>query len=336
MITDLFAAVSRIDRHAFDARIPPDCRREPSAPPLETIGSGELLLEFPVWRPRIAARHLLPSLSVLTGIRYAARFELSVSADDAWSPWVASATVGPGELAPLPEEAGILACDIDVFSAAVPVKEVRLRVRVAALDPRELATAPWMATLSASDLAPLVPTPAGASIVRLPVPARSQLDASSEIALRICSPVSVAMVLDYWGVSLPTVSLAAEIFHAGTDRYGVWPAAIQAAGHHGVAGYLLRFPGWSAAAWCLERGLPIIASINYGTGELAGAPMAETSGHLIVLTGLDGPDVMVNDPVAATAAKVPRRYRLSDLHRVWLERTGVGYVLFPPPRPPSS
>jgi hypothetical protein len=120
------------------------------------------------------------------------------------------------------------------------------------------------------------------------------------------------------------------MFHAGADLYGVWPAAIVAAGRRGLAGYLLRFPDWATAAWCLERGLPLIVSVRYRAGELSGAAIAETTGHLLVLTGHDGDDVLVNDPAAPAAGGVPRRYRLAELARVWLERTGVGYVLFPP------
>jgi Peptidase_C39 like family len=142
----------------------------------------------------------------------------------------------------------------------------------------------------------------------------------------------VAMVLRYWQREVAPESLAGEMFHAESDLYGVWPAAIAAAGRHGVAGYLLRFPDWTAAAWCLQQRLPIIASVRYAAGELSGAAIAATAGHLLVLTGIDGDAVLVNDPAAATAGDVPRRYRSGELTRVWLERTGVGYVLFAPRR----
>jgi hypothetical protein len=138
------------------------------------------------------------------------------------------------------------------------------------------------------------------------------------------------MVLGYWGRPVEVPALAAAMFHAALDLYGVWPAAIQAAGRRGVAGYLLRFPDWSAAAWCLDHGLPVIASVRYGRGELEGAAVEETPGHLLVLTGYEGDQVLVNDPAAGTAAEVARRYRREELCRVWLGRAGIGYVLFRP------
>ena len=99
-----------------------------------------------------------------------------------------------------------------------------------------------------------------------------------------------------------------------------------------MAGYLLRFPDWTAAAWCLSRRIPIIASIQYAPGELRGAPMEATTGHLIVLTGYEEGVVLANDPAAPTVATVPRRYRRADVTRAWLERRGIGYVLFDPTR----
>jgi hypothetical protein len=120
------------------------------------------------------------------------------------------------------------------------------------------------------------------------------------------------------------------MFHPALDLYGVWPAAIRAAARRGVLGYLLRFPDWASAAWCLAHGLPIIASVRYAEGELRGAAVSASPGHLLVLTGYEDGVVLVNDPAASAAAAVPRRYALGDLVRVWLARGGVGYVLFRP------
>jgi hypothetical protein len=156
------------------------------------------------------------------------------------------------------------------------------------------------------------------------------MDAPDAIARRICSPTSVAMVLRYWGGVADPVSVAADVFDASLDRYGVWPAAIRAAARRGVLGYLLAFPDWASAAWCLERGMPVVASVQYAAGELAGAPMDATDGHLVVLTGCEGDEALVNDPAAPSAETVPRRYRVEALERVWLARAAVGYVFFRP------
>ncbi|HMH49902.1 MAG TPA: C39 family peptidase [Candidatus Acidoferrum sp.] len=331
MITDLFVVTSGIDADIVARAIPPSCRRESTSTAAVTASDAELLLEFPEWRPRAASRHLVPSLSVLTDVPYALRFEVSAFVGGAWSPWVATVTIGPGAFADLPTSADELGCDVDVYTAPSPLERVRLRARLGAHDPRALAASPWIATLSASDLAPSLSEIIAVAAARMPVPALSQREeAPSEIAMRICSPTSVAMVLGYWGAATSPIALAEDVFHPPSDSYGVWPAAIRAAGRRGVAGYVLRFPDWTAAAWCLERKLPIIASVQYAAGELTDAPLRETSGHLLVLTGCDATHAFVNDPVAATAAEVPRRYRLDELQRAWLDRAGVGYVLFRP------
>jgi hypothetical protein len=223
-----------------------------------------------------------------------------------------------------------LSSSVDVFTTAEPATAVRLRVRIR---PATILKEPWMVTLSACDLDPA----AGAADVRpararLAVPAVSQMEAPAAVRERVCSPTSVAMVLAYWGRPTSVDELAAEVYHEGLDIYGVWPAAIRAASRRSIAGYLLRFPDWPAAAWCLDRGIPVIASVRYEAGELEGAAVPRTAGHLLVLTGQEGADVLVNDPAAATRADVPRRYRVDDIRRVWLERTGVGYVLFDPCR----
>jgi uncharacterized protein YvpB len=210
---------------------------------------------------------------------------------------------------------------------------VRLRVRIRAPDVRELLAARWLVALSAcdpgtvkSDESLLAPS------ATIAVPPLSQMEESPSIRHRICSPASVAMVLERWGRHVEPATLAAEVFHRDLDLYGVWPAAVAAAARRGVAGYLLRFPHWAAAAWCLSAGLPIVASVRYASGELSGAAIESTDGHLIVLTGYEGDDVLVNDPAAPSRGAVARRYRREDIERVWLEQSGVGYVFFDPER----
>ena len=325
MTSGLWASVSGLPPAVVTAAVPPPCRRPIAAASAWTEGDA-LVVETPAW-PAEGATHFVPAFSVLTDAPFSVRLELSARVGGAWSPWVAGVGLGAAPFTPL-ADAPPLSVDVDVFRAAAPVEAVRLRARVRAPAPASIVAAPWLLTLSASNgTPPASPSVTGAA--RLAVRALSQMESDPAIAARICSPTCVAMVLDFWRRPAAPAVLAAEMFHAGTDLYGVWPAAVLAGGRRGIAGYLLRFPDWPAAAWCLEQGLPIIASIRYAAGELANAAVPETTGHLIVLTGIDGDDALVNDPAAPTTATVARRYKIPELARVWLERTAVGYVFFP-------
>ena len=288
-----------------------------------------MIVELPEWSPRRPAHRLVPALSALGRDVPTFRFELSAFAAGAWSPWVAGATVGPARLPIAAAGSDSLVAQIDEFVASPPAERVRLVLRVAGVRDAPLA-APWFVSLSAWSPAVSEETSAGGS-ARLVVPAVSQMEEEAAIRSRICSPTCVAMVLAYYGARVAVADLAREIFQPDLDIYGVWPAAVCTAGRHGIAGYLLRFPDWSAAEWCLAQGMPIIASVRYGAGELTGAAVSGTPGHLLVLTGHADDAVFVNDPAAPTASGVSRRYRLDELRRVWLERAGVGYVLFRPP-----
>jgi hypothetical protein len=307
------------------------------------VAGGEAVVSLPDWRPRRPARHFVPAFSPLRDGRITFRFELSVLTAAGWSSWAGAAGLGAGTLSPIPTSVAGLASDVDLFVTDSPAERVRLRLRLPARD-AGAARAPALITLSAcEDVAGAVTEAAAAAPRRVPrgsarpghqraraVPALSQMRAPAALAARICSPTSVAMVLRAWNVRAAPMVLAAEMYHPGLDLYGVWPAAIRAAARRGVAGYLLRFPDWASLSWCLGTGLPVIASVRYRRGELTGAAIAETPGHLLVLVAEDGEDVIVNDPAARDDAAVRRRYRKRELARVWLERAGVGYVLFRP------
>ena len=329
MSTDLFVVARGLDPDAVRNAIPPACRRSVDAPTSAGVAGEEAHIVAPEWAPRATVTQLLPSLSALGGDDTSVRLEISARVAGEWTPWIGGASLGSDAFSPLPSSCPGLACDIDVFAAAAPIDAVRLRARMRGAGAARALDAPWLLALSAwTGAVNARPAPGpGASIA---VPPRSQLVAGGAAARNICSPTSVAMVLEYWRAPVDTLTLAAEIYQPALDRYGVWPAAIRAAARHGVAGYLLRFPDWTSAAWCLERGMPIVASVRYAPGELTAAAIPETTGHLLVITGYDADTAFVNDPIAPTIESVPRRYRLTELTRVWLERTGVGYVLFKP------
>jgi len=330
MLTDLFAASSSISADVVLRSIPPDVRR-PIVSARDTRREGDdVVVEFPPFAPRRPAVHFVPSFSALTGETYSARFE-AAAADTGEAGWIATASLGPDEFLRRAFGHGVLRSEIDVLVASRPLDAIRLRLRLRSRAADAVLAAPWLVTLSTSD-GGVVDSSGGRDLPAsaIDVPARSQMEESEAVRNRICSPTSVAMVLALHGHQVRVTDLAAEMYHPPLDLYGVWPCAIQAAARRGIAGYLLRFPGWTAAAWCLMRGLPIVASVRYAAGELTDAAIPATSGHLLVLTGLEGNDVMVNDPAAPSRAQVRRRYDRGELTRVWLERAGVGYVFFPP------
>src|SRR5262245_11926344 len=327
MVTDLFVAVAGVNPSLVAKTIPPACFGRVDVARV-TISGDAALLESPTWTPRCGARYLVPSFSLLGAPPCSFRFELSAFTAGAWTPWVVTTTIGAGGFDDGAASDALVPA-IDMYTAPRPVERARLRVR---LHPAGALTGNWIMALSTSDVAAPPVERETDRAMRLAVPARSQMEEAAAIRERICSPTCVAMVLEFWGRAVSVPELAAEVFHAGLDLYGVWPAAIHAAARRGVAGYLLRFPDWASAAWCLEQGLPIIASVRFEPGELRGSPLAGTGGHLVVIVGAEGDLVLVNDPAGPSRWQVPRRYLLREFCCVWLERGGVGYVLFDPDR----
>ena len=141
------------------------------------------------------------------------------------------------------------------------------------------------------------------------------------------------MLLEYYGLRGNPVKVAAGAYCASHDLYGVWPWNIYAASQHGMLGFLACFDSWDAPCSLLQAGMPLVASIRYGKGELTDAALEREDekplGHLVVIRGVEGGRVLVNDPAAASAV---RSYDLGAFSRIWLGRSALGYVF---PRPSS-
>ncbi|MCB9915511.1 MAG: C39 family peptidase [Planctomycetes bacterium] len=161
------------------------------------------------------------------------------------------------------------------------------------------------------------------------VPLRHQYAEGPELGPRVCSPTSVAMVLDAHGVDVPTREVAALLYDGEHDLYGNWNRAVQGAYLLGVPGRVTRLATWFEAASLLDHAGPLVISIAAEEGQLRGAPYTRTGGHLMVLVGFDleTDEALVLDPATPVGDEAPRRYALDDLETVWLARGGFAYVL---------
>jgi len=80
----------------------------------------------------------------------------------------------------------------------------------------------------------------------------------------------------------------------------------------------------------VKLGIPVVISIAFRKGQLPGAPISSTNGHLIVVRGFTSTgDVIVNDPAAATDAQVQIVYNRADLQNAWFNSNGTVYVMYP-------
>ncbi len=172
--------------------------------------------------------------------------------------------------------------------------------------------------------------------VQLPVPVRSQHTAPPDLALSVCSPTALGMVLGFYGRDQPTAQLAAAVFDHGAAIYGNWAFNVAYVGEQGLRAVVRHFTQLGDLERELQAGRPLVISIAFAAGELPESPTAGTAGHLLVVTGVTAAgDFYVNDPDAdpALGQPVARLYSREGLRRVFLRHGGVAYVIEPESAP---
>jgi hypothetical protein len=159
-----------------------------------------------------------------------------------------------------------------------------------------------------------------------------------------CSPTSTSMVLGYYDrlpaprryrwVSDdhvdPWVDHAARMtYDHAYDGTGNWPFNTASAAPLAGKAFVTRLRSVREAERLLAAGIPVVVSIAFGPGQLDGAPIGSSDGHLLVIVGVrENGNVVVNDPAADNRRRVRRTYDRGQLERLWLEASGgLAYVI---------
>lgn len=154
-----------------------------------------------------------------------------------------------------------------------------------------------------------------------------------------CSPTSLSMVMAYWAKKTGRGNLNQTVpaVARGTYDYvyggnGNWPFNTAYASAYGLRASVNRFSSLGQVERWIGRGVPVVASISWESGELSGAPIPSSQGHLLVIRGFTrSGDVIVNDPAASSNSGVRRVYDRAQFARAWFQRGsgGIAYLVYP-------
>jgi hypothetical protein len=160
----------------------------------------------------------------------------------------------------------------------------------------------------------------------LDVPALSQYVEAHPNERGWCSATSLAMLLHYHGAVVDVPAVARAVHDASYGGTGNWSFNAAYAGALGLRAVVAYLRGIEHVAAFVEAGLPVAISISWTDGQLPGAPLEHSDGHLLVVRGVDGTHVAVNDPAHPSVAT---RYPRAALDEVFTATGGVAYLIAP-------
>ena len=113
------------------------------------------------------------------------------------------------------------------------------------------------------------------------------------------------------------------------DGTGNWPFNTAYAATYVKSAFVTRLRSLREAERFTKARIPLVASIAFGRGELDGAPIGSSNGHLLVIAGFTrSGDVVVNDPAAASNRTVRRVYDRGQFENAWVPKSGgLVYVI---------
>ena len=154
------------------------------------------------------------------------------------------------------------------------------------------------------------------------------LPVAAEQKVRLCSPTSLAMALNVLGIRTDPVQVASAVYDDRAHIYGNWTLNTAYASRLGCEALVTRFTRLEQLENFLTEKSLVAASMAYEKGELSGAAVVQTPGHLVLLCGWENGKIRVADPAAGTDKEVIRFYDAAEFARAWLKRKGgVAYLV---------
>lgn len=162
-----------------------------------------------------------------------------------------------------------------------------------------------------------------------PVEPISQMEQKTVHRRRICSPTALCMALNRLEQKISLPDVMEGVYDHAADIYGNWLFNIAYAGEYpALAAYVRRFSSLAELEDFVTEDSCVLASIAFEENELPGAPLAHTTGHLVLIQGWKNNQILVADPAAPSADSVCRAYNKADFARAWLKRKqGISYIV---------
>lgn len=162
----------------------------------------------------------------------------------------------------------------------------------------------------------------------LKLPKISQLATEHKDAIRICSPTSLTMALNYLSNNkINPHNTADQVYDNCLDAYGAWQYNVGYASdvlHEKYYVHLKRLKSFQEIINDINKKLPVIVSVR---GDIKGAAKNYNNGHLIVVVGYDAKTkkVICHDPAWPDDEMVHQAYPLTDFLRAWEKSHHLAY-----------